>query len=292
MNLHYSESTLNFQCADKELLGIVSTPTTKKPSCNIGVIIVVGGPQYRVGSHRLFVHLARSLAEAGITALRFDYQGMGDSSGSAKSFLAVTPDLKAAIDALMLTHPHVRRIVLWGLCDGASASLLYCDDTKDSRISGLIALNPWMRSEVSLARTQVKHYYLTRLRQANFWRKLLSGKVAWSAISGLGKSIRKATQATTPRSNQAISFQDRMMRAWSNEDRKVLLILSGNDYTAKEFIENINSSKVGLSLFLQTPTKRLDIETADHTFSALKDRELVISATRSWILLNFASKDN
>ena len=51
-----------------------------------GVLIIVGGPQYRVGSHRQFVQLARALASNGIATMRFDYTGMGDSQGKKAEF--------------------------------------------------------------------------------------------------------------------------------------------------------------------------------------------------------------
>jgi len=45
----------------------------------IGMVIIVGGPQYRVGNHRKFIELARFLSNNGVSSLRFDYRGMGDS---------------------------------------------------------------------------------------------------------------------------------------------------------------------------------------------------------------------
>ena len=51
-----------------------------------GVLVIVGGPQYRVGSHRQYVQLSRHLAEQGIASMRFDVRGMGDSPGVQRSF--------------------------------------------------------------------------------------------------------------------------------------------------------------------------------------------------------------
>ena len=66
-------------------------PAVGKPG-RLGVIILIGGPQYRAGAHRQFVHLARSLADEGIACLRFDFRGMGDSSGEARTFRFVGND--------------------------------------------------------------------------------------------------------------------------------------------------------------------------------------------------------
>ena len=47
---------------------------------------MVGGPQYRVGSHRQFTLMARAFAAAGYPVLRFDYRGIGDSEGESRGF--------------------------------------------------------------------------------------------------------------------------------------------------------------------------------------------------------------
>ena len=124
-----------------------------------GVLIVVGGPQYRVGSHRQFLLLSRRLAAEGYPVMRFDYRGMGDASGAMRGFEQASADIGAAIEAFQRACPAVQRIVLWGLCDAASLALLYVDATQDDRIAGLAILNPWVRSEASLAQTHIKHYY-------------------------------------------------------------------------------------------------------------------------------------
>jgi exosortase A-associated hydrolase 1 len=147
------------------------------PSAGCGVLVVVGGPQYRVGSHRQFLLLARRLAAEGYPTMRFDYRGMGDASGEMHGFEEVSADIGAALDAFQLACPSLRRIVLWGLCDAASAALLYVQATRDPRVAGLVLLNPWVRSETSLAQTQIKHYYRQRLLQGDFWWKLLSGRM-------------------------------------------------------------------------------------------------------------------
>ncbi len=284
MSLDYAESVLTFRCESDELLGIVSAPRANESVNDLGIIIVVGGPQYRAGSHRQFVQLARSLAESGVTSLRFDYRGMGDSSGVQRDFLQVIPDIKAAIDAFLLTCPKLKRVVLWGLCDAAAAALLYCDATQDARVSGLVALNPWVRSDQSLARTQVKHYYLDRLRQPEFWRKLLSGKVAMSAISGLSKNIQKARSMKAKPGASQLPFQDRMARACAEKSRAVLLILSGQDYIAKEFLEVSATSQAWRGTLTASHIERHDLLDADHTFSTIAAKSQVAALTDNWVL--------
>lgn len=278
----YTEHAFVFSCGDEELVGIIAGRECNRET---GVLIVVGGPQYRVGSHRQFLLLARSLAADGYPVMRFDYGGMGDSSGSLRDFERVEDDIAAALDTFLAKCPSVKRVVLWGLCDAASASLLYWDATRDVRIGGLCLLNPWMRSAATLAKTHVKHYYGQRLMQPEFWSKLLRGQVGvGKAVGGFARSLLTAQRVGRQAGDgKALSFQGRMTRALRQFSGPMLLVLSGNDYTAKEFLEQAEALPE-LSAALQRPClKRIDVAEADHTFSSALWRNEVASATLSWL---------
>ena len=53
--MNISEQVLSFDCGSEQLLGIVCVPDEARST---GVIVIVGGPQYRVGSHRQFLLLS------------------------------------------------------------------------------------------------------------------------------------------------------------------------------------------------------------------------------------------
>jgi uncharacterized protein len=278
----FTEEAAGFPCEGEQLLGILARP--EQPS-KLGVVIVVGGPQTRVGSHRQFALLSRALAAAGYATFRFDYRGMGDSTGEQRSFEMVSMDIRAAIDGFQAACPEVSQIALWGLCDAASAALLYCGDKHDSRISGLCLLNPWVRSETTLARTQVKHYYGQRLLQREFWAKLLGGRL--NVAKAIAELLRKLGQASTrPAPRQAISavyFQERMARALAEFSGKVLLVLSGEDFTAREFLEYTSGSDSWRGLLERPNLTRIDIAAANHTFSSQEWRESVENACLDWL---------
>jgi exosortase A-associated hydrolase 1 len=277
--MNYREEALSFSCGDDQLFAILARPDH---STDLGVVIVVGGPQTRVGSHRQFVLLSRKLATAGLSTLRFDVRGMGDSSGAPRSFETVTDDIRAAIDTLQATSPNVTKIVLWGLCDAAAAALLYCEKTHDPRIAGLCLLNPWVRSETSLAKTQVKHYYGQRLLQMEFWRKLFSGRLnILRAIAELLSKLGQAARKTPAAERQG--FQDRMARGWHHFAGRILLILSGNDYTAKEFLEYAAGTASWRGLLERANVSRIDIAGADHTFSSQEWRKTVENTCLDWL---------
>ena len=283
--MNYTEETALFACESDTLLGILAKP---EMPAETGMVVIVGGPQYRVGSHRQFVLLSRALAAAGYAVLRFDHRGMGDSTGAQRDFEAVSADIAAAIDALQQRLPAVKQVALWGLCDGASAALLYCHETHDPRVRGLCLLNPWVRSQASLARTQVKHYYTQRLMQKEFWLKLLSGKVALSALSGFVQKIRLSASGSDTLATVEQPFQQRMATAWHSFPGQILLLLSGEDYTAKEFLEYAGKDAAWKNALTHPRLARHNLQGADHTFSSPVSRAKAEDLTVSWVCATFA----
>lgn len=273
------ERPLAFECCGDRLLGILSRPAAPG---RVGVVVIVGGPQYRAGSHRQFVHLARRIALAGHPCLRFDYRGMGDSEGALRSFETVSDDIAVAIDAFVAAEPTVERVVLWGLCDGASAALLYLDERPDPRIGGLVLMNPWVRTAASEAKTRVKHYYLQRLFEPAFWRKLADGGVGWSALRGLFGNLRAARRlGTEVAPNQA--YPTRMAAAWQASRGPVLLMLSEHDYTAREFEEYTATDQHWRRALATHPPQTVRLADSDHTCSAPQARREAEEATVSWL---------
>lgn len=277
-----SEQAIIFPCVDEQMLGIIALP---EPMEKTGVLIVVGGPQYRAGSHRQFLLLSRALAVAGYPAMRFDYRGMGDSSGDQRCFEAVDDDIAAAIATFRQHCPQLERIVLWGLCDAATASLLYWGRTRDARVGGLVLLNPWVRSEATLARTHIKHYYAQRLLQGEFWHKLLSGNLGIGrALRGFAGSWQSAQQTSAAASaDAALPFQQRMRQALEAFPGPSLLVLSGDDYTAKEFLEACQADAQATRALAGVRLTRVDVAGADHTFSSRELRQSVETATLAWL---------
>jgi uncharacterized protein len=281
--MNYGEAALHFECQGQSLVGIVSQPLHAPAS--LGVVIVVGGPQYRAGSHRQFVHLARALARAGITALRFDYRGMGDAPGELRNFEQVNDDIAAAITALQRHQPQLAQVVLWGLCDAASAALLYLGQTADPRVAGLVIVNPWVRSTASLAKAHVKHYYRQRLMEPAFWAKLLKGQVAARALGNAVHSVRAAFgNAPHADSQPTLSFQAQMATALENFKGSCLLLLSENDLTAREFVEHSQSDPVWQRALGKPKVQRVELVGADHTCSQSQAQQALEAATVQWVL--------
>ena len=286
-----TETPLIFNCKENALCAIAHLP---KPSRQCGVLIVVGGPQYRVGSHRQFLLLARALASHGFPVLRFDYTGMGDSEGEQKIFENIDADLRAATDVFYQQHIDLKHIVIWGLCDAASAALLYA--YQDQRVKGLILLNPWVYTTQGAAKTYLKHYYVQRLYSRELWGKIVSGKFNLVESMGSLASMVKKMMSVSPHGNtengsadssQVISadipLPERMKQGLQMFQCPVLCILSGDDLTASEFKELIAANADWQQLFSQQRIRRLDFDESDHTFSRAVWRNQVAEWTIDWL---------
>jgi exosortase A-associated hydrolase 1 len=280
-----------FQCHESKMLGVVHLP---QQASTMGVLLVVGGPQYRVGSHRQFVLLARALAKHGTPVLRFDYRGMGDAEDEIRTFDIVDEDISAAISCFYQTCPELTGIVIWGLCDAASAALFYA--YQDERVKGLVLLNPWAFTEQGAAKTYLKHYYWQRLTNPELWRKILSFKFNYKrSLFALVNLIKKTVgdqtsfeQKTSAASktvlvDNTLALPIRMRECLSRFQYPVLLILSGRDLTAEEFKGVVNADESWQALLAKENVTRHDLKEADHTFSSALWRNQVEEWTVAWV---------
>lgn len=130
---------------DGNVVGIRSDPPPDPAGtapARPGVILLNAGVLHRVGPHRLHVHLARRLAEAGFTALRVDLSGIGDSDGVPGDLTfreSAVADTRAAMDQLSDSGGPAS-FVLFGLCSGADNSLATA--VADPRVAGVVLVDP------------------------------------------------------------------------------------------------------------------------------------------------------
>lgn len=285
---------VSFECEGSRLQGMLHVGDAQ---AGRGVLVVVGGPQYRIGSHRQFVLLARHLAAGGVPTLRFDYRGLGDSEGAARDFEAIEADIRCAIDAFCRELPSLRTVVIWGLCDAASAALMSA--ARDARVHGLVLLNPWVRSEQTLARSYLRHYYLRRLFDPGAWAQLLrSGRLrqalksfratAGSAMSGPASTpapgadaARETRETTAQRARKPLA--ERMADGMARFTGRVLFIISGDDITAAEFRDATRASRRWRRLLGGERVSWQDLPAADHTFSRREWRDQVAASTLQWL---------
>jgi exosortase A-associated hydrolase 1 len=291
-----AESPVMIPCGGGRMVGIVHVPERQ---ASVGVVIVVGGPQYRVGSHRQFLLMARDLAAAGIPVLRFDCRGMGDSEGQFPGFEYIEDDIRAAVDAFFAHQPGLAKIVLWGLCDSSTACMFY--GHKDPRVAGMVLTNPWVRTEAGLARTHLRHYYVQRIFAPDLWRNILGGKFKPGAsLASLLGTIRNAIRPAKPEpakrgpaTAEMVSLAelglgdsglpDRTLKGLEAFKKPVLFVLSGNDLTAREFVDLVRASRGWRRAMGAATVTRRDLPEADHTFSTRAHLDEATRLTLDWV---------
>lgn len=265
----FGEHYLRIASGDNELAAIAHFPSGKESST--GVVIIVGGPQYRVGAHRLFVQLARHLANEGYPVLRFDFAGMGDSTGSPKVFSERASDISAAIQTLRECYPGIQSVSLWGLCDGATAAILHAGEQKDG-VQQVIAVNPWIDSYRGDRQTN-RIYYAMKLRgriQSSSMNNVLK-KIANSALNLLDLIIFGYGNHKAPTA-------DRVSKALEKIGRSVVLICGTLDQTAMEFHSALRSFSIS-ERGEKIVGREVIIDYADHTFTVFERRKKLIEKT-------------
>jgi exosortase A-associated hydrolase 1 len=202
---------------------------------------------------------------------------MGDSGGVTRTFDSVDVDIRAAVDALAAAIPSLRGVALWGLCDGASAALIYCSG--DPRVVGMTLANPWVRTPAGEARSYLRYYYVRRLLQRSFWRKVLTGGFA------IGKAAQQFTEAvrTAGAGGASPDFVARMLAGLRAFDRPVQVLLSERDLTAREFADHCRNDRRWRRAMGRADVTVQELPDADHTFSTNEALKKVTESSLAWL---------
>jgi pimeloyl-ACP methyl ester carboxylesterase len=173
---------------DSPLVGIVTEPNSVPKGAPI-CLFLNAGLGHRVGPNRLYVSLARRLAEAGLTSLRFDFSGIGDSppSPSQADFeeRGVTETMHAMDFMVKSLGPST--FVPVGLCSGAN--IAFAVATRDGRVAGAVLINagnvPSAHSDeqVREARRRAEaHHHQARLADWKSWMRVLTARSNLPAV--------------------------------------------------------------------------------------------------------------
>ena len=187
---------------------------------------------------------------------------MGDSEGEEAGWRSSAGDIAAAAAAFRTEVPHLKRIVGFGLCDGATALALYAEG-----LNGLILANPWLvEAEAgSPPAAAIRERYKQRLTSTEGWKKLLAGSVSYKQVL---KDIR--TIAGTGPSPLAAEV------ARPIRELPVQFILSRGDATGIAAAAEWESEAFA-TLRAANPAP-LVIDTDSHTFARPGDAEALLDA--------------
>jgi exosortase A-associated hydrolase 1 len=282
----YMEEPVQFTCNQKRLYGILHLPDTVMNPSTI-VIIITGGPQVRIGAHRLYVQLSRFLCEHNIATLRFDYEGMGDSEGDFVGFQYAEASIDTATNYLRQKFKGKSNFLFWSLCDGATAAVLYAARNLED-VNGLILCNPLVLTEQGLARSTIKHYYINRIFNKKFLSKLIRFEVdVKETFKSLWKYISDAylRGEASPDMSSAVTWElpDVVFDSLGSFEKPVGIILSANDIVASNFQDEMQKSEIMKMACKTNHITSCIINGADHTFTDPSAKEELFAVTLQMI---------
>ncbi len=199
---------------DARVAGVLTTPAAAPDPAarpHPPVLLLHTGANHRVGPNRMWPVWARRWARDGVTTLRFDPAGLGDTPalpGTAGDLLEAYTDGRAAevaaAAAYLCERTGADRVVLVGICSGAYYAVRAA--AAGLPVARVIAANPQLYAgHEALNRSAVEgHRAPTQLgnaaRDPERWGRLLRGetnarKVANMVAAGVGYAARAAVAA-------------------------------------------------------------------------------------------------
>ena len=130
------ERALTFGPAN--LVGILTQPDPEHAIPGAPAMVILNsGILHRTGASRIYVQIARALAEQGFTTFRFDFSGVGDSEVRKDSIPIEERFIMETIEAMdyVASVTDTDRFIVGGLCSGGDGA--YWAGLRDERVCGV-----------------------------------------------------------------------------------------------------------------------------------------------------------
>jgi len=268
----------------KSLVGIV-TEASNGAGRDGGpaVIMLNSGILHHIGACRLHVKLARTLAPAGYTVMRFDHSGIGDSDARRETLpfeKSAVLDVQEAMDYLTATR-GAREFVLMGLCSGADMAFKVAG--VDSRIVGMVQLDAWAYRTLGY---WVRHYG-NRVLKVSVWKHWLRRKLARvvrrSDPQG-SAPLRPDADAVTPEYRRVFPPRDAVaadLQTLLQRGVRFFNVFSGGQ--SDHFNYRGQHRAAFRSVDFRDQVRVEYLPDANHLFTGLDHQEFVVNATAEWM---------
>jgi pimeloyl-ACP methyl ester carboxylesterase len=244
LKLPGGRETALFLRPEAPLFGIASVPRQVRKDLP-AVLFLNTGAISHAGMNGMWPRMARRLAKSGMTSLRFDLSGFGDSPsrpGQLDPFTNMVEalgDVDAAI-AWLQSKGH-SRITLIGFCWGAQ---LACNIAlRDRRVTGMVMINPrrqfWRLEAPPVGAVRGIKGYLRLARDPARWRSVLSGGVSPRRVAEVAAQLVQRTLeaqgARALRREAAPQAAARMVRSISARGADAFVVQGFDDPFLAEF---------------------------------------------------------
>jgi hypothetical protein len=264
------------------LVGVLTEPLPGAALAGAPAVVWLdSGILHRVGACRLYVRIARRLAEHGIASLRFDFSGLGDSEQRRDTLRfeeSAIVETREAMDWLAQTR-GTREFVLAGLCSGAD--MAHETARIDERVVGLGMLDGWAYR----TRRAVLLHYARRMLDPSAWaaraRIMLGGSRPGSETlasqEGADFEIPKYVREYPPHER----VREDLARFMGRGLRMLQVFSGGQDYLYN-YRDQYADSFRGVAFGDQLQVEYL--ADADHIFTGLEHQKAVIAMFERWAL--------
>ena len=268
-----------------DLFGVLAEPDTQAgdaPACDTAVLMLSVGGNYRVGPNRIYTRLARSIAQAGYCALRFDLPGLGDSPTQNEFSMRdlyskdTTPQVRAAID--FLSGRGCRHFYLLGICSGSFVA--FQSALADERVTGQVLMNSrlleWRQAnpdgqwqEAMQQPYKSSSFYRRQLLRPEVYRRLLRGEIDVRGISRRlyallvarwQRGLRKLLARPVPQDD----VLSKVKRLSARGTATLLLVTEDDD--GRDYLE-FHFGRRGSYLRDDPNFKMVLVQNSDHTFT-------------------------
>jgi alpha-beta hydrolase superfamily lysophospholipase len=281
------------------LFGVLTQPQPAQPHEGreqTAILMLNVGGNYRIGPNRIYTALARSLAQAGYSALRFDLPGIGDSAGldgfSPRTLYSrdATPPVRAAID--FLVEQGCRHFYLLGICSGSFVA--FQTALSDARVTGQVLMNSrlleWREAQPDGSWQDAMQqaykssgFYRRQLLEPAVYRRLLRGDID---VLGISRRMHTLLMARVRRSLKQLLGRSpptddvlAKVRGLSMRGTNTLLLVTQDD-DGRDYLEFHFGSR-GSYLEGDPHFKMVLVENSDHTFSDAPAQAFVTAALKA-----------
>jgi pimeloyl-ACP methyl ester carboxylesterase len=255
------------------LVGILTEPPEEKRRRGAPAVIFSNvGLNHRVGPNRVYVELARGLAEAGFVSLRFDLSGFGDSEprrDAIGDLERATLDTRDAMD--FLERRNIGTFIVLGFCSGVDSAHVVARD--DKRVVGAIFIDGYAYHNAGFR----LRYFTVRNLQPARWKRFFRERIAgWGRTRGraeTGEMLEVFVRESPTREQFASDIA--AMVARSVRMLFIFTVVADNHYNYPgQFHDTFGHRKdVDVEFFPQ----------ADHVFSTEQHRARLLARLRQWV---------
>jgi pimeloyl-ACP methyl ester carboxylesterase len=283
----------------KSLLGIVTEAEADSAS-RPGIILLNAGLIHRVGPNRLYVAIARKLAEMGFVVLRFDFSGTGDSRPREDHLpinQSAVDEVQEAMNSLAQSK-GIEQFLLIGHCSGAGLSFKVASE--DSRVAGAVLINPQGGDEEWVAYDRDRkesQYYTNYYGRALFsdpqkLKRFVTGDVDYRGIARnvFQNIIRGKLSALMFRASRHKKRVEPLLEQEFNPTQELssmvergvqLLFVYSEGNTGLDYIRNLFGQEFDRLLAV----KRIKLEIipeSDHLFTLVAGQKHLLRTLQDW----------